>query len=86
MPAKPISTTPLNKATIEFGYGSKIVLPLENATSIMGLLKDAESIDSSDYSNPKLVPYKNDISLQIISEYAYKEMKLQEMVEPSTKE
>ena len=73
-------------ARLSFGYNAEVVLPMENAVTILDNLSVAESIDSSDYHNHKIVPYKEEITLKLISEFEYKELKTKTLLEPPSEE
>jgi len=65
----------LNWAKVHFGYSADIILPLEEGIKIMEQLGLAESIDTSDYEHHKIVPFKEDITMSLINDKEYNNMK-----------
>ena len=69
-------------ALVTLSYSNILIMPLDNAIKLMATLNNVESVDTTDYKNHKVIPYKGEISLSILSNFAYKEMKVNTLLEP----
>ena len=67
-----------NFITVEFGYDLQVVLPYKDATQLVALMENAEIIDNSDYSNPKITSFlrRDKFKIQILSQPDYLRYKL----------
>ena len=74
-----------NKLSIKLGYSLTLILPFDKGTQLLDSLEYAEMIDDSDYQNPIIAPYKGDISVNVISDRDYKNMKADALLKKDKK-
>lgn len=62
-----------NHALISFGYNSKFVVKLSEALNIIEALKNCETYDTTDYSNPKItnLTKNNNMEVSLLSQEEY---------------
>ena len=72
----------VNWAKLHFSYSCDLVLPLENAVTVMEQLKSAMSIDTSKYDNHFITPYKEEISLSLLSHKDYIDLSTNKLLNP----
>lgn len=68
------------KIHIKFGYSAEYVFPYDEGIQLMSMFKHAESVDTSDYAHPSIVPMKESPTIKIIAIEAYKEMKMTALI------
>ena len=73
--------TQYNMAILKFGYSSQVVMPIENAIKLLKQFSKAESIDDADYSNLKVIEFKEDIQVRVISNKEYMKMKTEQFMD-----
>ena len=75
-----------NKLEIKLGYNLTLILPFEKGLQLIDTLEYAEMKDTSDYQNPLVLPYKGDITADIISNRDYKNWKANALIKPKEEE
>ena len=76
----------VNWAKLHFSYSCDIILPLENAVTVMEQLKSAMSINTSSYDNHFITPYKEEISLSLLSHKEYIDLSTNKLLNPTEEE
>jgi len=75
MKEEPIKSLELNKMQINFGYSTKLVFPYEQGLRVLEAIEYAESLDDANYEAHKIVPFDTDLSIKILSNQEYKNLK-----------
>jgi len=72
----------VNWAKLHFSYSCDLILPLENAVTVMEQFKCAMSIDTSKYDNHFITPYKEEITLSLLSQKDYIDLSTNKLLNP----
>lgn len=68
------------KVHIKFGYSAEYVFPYDEGIQLMSMFKHAESLDTSNFTHPSIVPMKESPAVKIIAIEVYKEMKMTALI------